>query len=564
MKIFDVIGRRYSVVARICLRLTGAIAFAGFTCLAQACGIASAHPLATEAGCEVLAQGGTAFDAAVTVGTVLAVVEPYASGLGGGGFFLLHRASDGREVFIDARETAPRKAQREPYLDEKGQPRAGMISEGVSSAGIPGEPAAFAWIAKHYGSKPLSALLAPAIHLAQSGFASDGRYASAAAFREELFKKFPDSAARFLDQGKAPAPGFVLRQSDLAQTLRALSEGGAEAFYRGDVARRLVQAVRAAGGVWELEDLQRYRVVEREPFRFAYRGARITTAPLPSSGGVVLAQALQILERFAMGALSEVERAHLTAEALRRGFQDRARYMGDPAFVDVPVQRLVAREYADARASGIDRDHASRSDLLDALVNEGQHTTHFSVADKFGNRVAATLSVNSPFGSGFVAGDTGVLLNNHLADFSFSALAGNSRSLSGAAVNGIEPGKRPLSSMSPTFVEDARGVLVLGTPGGGRIISMVLLGILDYVDQPQLDLQRIVALPRFHHAYLPDRIEIEPGSFNQEWQEALRAKGHVVQEGKRKWGNMQLVFIDRVTGLIHAESDPRGKTGVMF
>jgi gamma-glutamyltranspeptidase/glutathione hydrolase len=305
-------------------------------------------------------------------------------------------------------------------------------------------------------------------------------------------------------------------------------------------------------------------VKERQPFRFTYRGATITTAPLPSSGGLVLAQSLHILERYPMASLAESERAHLIVEALRRGFQDRVRSMGDPAFVEVPIARLESRGYAEERARTIRMDQATASDQLDVPVVEQQHTTHFSVVDGAGNRVAATLSINGPFGSGFIAGDTGILLNNHMADFSYGTAAESTYSFGGGTPNAVQPGKRPVSSMSPTFVEDERGVLVFGTPGGSRIISMVLLGILDYVDQSTVDLRRMLSLPRFHHQYLPDRLEFEPGGFDSTWQDALRAKGHVMQEGRRKWGNMQAVFIDRVTGEVRVENDPRGKTGVMF
>jgi gamma-glutamyltranspeptidase/glutathione hydrolase len=303
------------------------------------------------------------------------------------------------------------------------------------------------------------------------------------------------------------------------------------------------------------------------PARFSYRGATITSAPLPSSGGLVLAQSLFILEPLALAKLSETDRVHFTVEALRRGYHDRARYMGDPDFVAVPVETLASREYAKQRATSIDPDRATSSAALAEIADaaaEGKDTTHFSVIDAEGNRVAATLSVNAPFGSGFVAGETGVLLNNHMNDFSLAPSAPNIYKLVGTEANAIEPGKRPLSSMSPTFVEDGRGVLVLGTPGGSRIISMVLEAILAYVDQPDFDLQRMVAAPRYHHQYLPDRIEIEPGAFPQQWIEALRAKGHAVQEGQRKWGNMQAVYLDRQTGRVTSTNDPRGRAGVLF
>lgn len=534
---------------------------------AQDCGIASAHPLATRAGCEILHSGGNAFDAAVAVGAALAVVEPFASGIGGGGFFLLHRASDGFETFVDARETAPLKATPEFFVDENGQPRQGASLEGPTAAGIPGTPAALDWIAGKYGRLPLARSIAPAIRLAEQGFPADARYVWATGIRARLLNAQGRGADIFLDAGQPVAAGFVVRQPELAQTLRRIAAGGRQAFYRGELASSLVEAVRRAGGLWELADLENYRVIERAPVKFSYRGARITTAPLPSSGGLVMAQALFILEAVPMAERSRAEQMHHVAEALRRGYHDRARYMGDGDFVAVPVEKLASRDYARQRAASISPERATPSAALAELTETGEEqtdTTHFSVMDADGNRVAATLSVNGPFGSGFVAGDSGVLLNNHMNDFSLAPGAANLYRLTGNHANAVEPGKRPLSSMSPTFVEDDRGVLVLGTPGGSRIISMVLQGVLDYVDQPRHDLERMVAAPRYHHQYLPDRIEIEPQGFDAPLVQALQARGHKVEVGGRKWGNMQAVYFDRKSGRLVTAGDPRGRAGVLF
>ena len=534
---------------------------------AQECGIASAHPLATKAGCEILGSGGNAFDAAVAVAAALAVVEPFASGIGGGGFFLLHRASDQFEVFVDARETAPSRATREFFVDENGKAKQKASLEGPTAAGIPGEPAALDWVAGRYGKLPLARSLAPAIRLAEHGFPADARYAWASALREALLKNNAEAARSFLDDGKAVAVGFVVIQPQLARTLRMLADEGAKSFYHGDFARKLARTVKSAGGLWELTDLESYRVIERAPVKFTYRGASITSAPLPSSGGLVLAQSLFILESVNMSSLSASDRAHFAVEAMRRGYHDRARYMGDPDFFAAPVAKLTSRDYAQRRGASIDPARATPSSELAqqaGAADEGADTSHFSIIDAHGNRVAATLSVNGPFGSGFVAGDTGVLLNNHMDDFALAPGAPNLYRLVGGHANAVEPGKRPLSSMSPTFVEDERGVLVLGTPGGSRIISMVLEGILQYVDQPEIDIARLVATPRFHHQYLPDRIEIEPGSFSEGWIEALKTKGHAVEAGRRKWGNMQAVYFDRKTGRIESANDPRGQSGVLF
>ncbi len=560
-RFFSVAVLRFAFVVALLAGLVQAPA------LAQECGIASAHVLATRAGCDILKSGGNAFDAAVAVAAALAVVEPFASGIGGGGFFLLHRSADAFEVFVDARETAPAKATREFFLDENGRPRQKASLEGPTAAAVPGMPAALDWVAGHYGRLPLARALQPAIRLAERGFPVDARYVWATGYRESLLKTDVNAARIFLDDGKAVGVGFVVKQPQLARTLRMLAEQGRQGFYRGDFARRLVEAVRAGGGLWELSDLESYRVIERPPVKFSYRGATITSAPLPSSGGLVLAQSLFILEPVALATLSETERVHYTVEALRRGYHDRARYMGDPDFVAVPVAKLASREYARQRAASIDPDRATPSSALAEIADaaaEGKDTTHFSVIDAEGNRVAATLSVNAPFGSGFVAGDTGVLLNNHMNDFSLAPSAPNIYRLVGNEANAIEAGKRPLSSMSPTFVEDERGVLVLGTPGGSRIISMVLEGILAYVDQAVFDLLGMVGGPRYHHQYLPDRIEIEAGAFSQQWIAALTTKGHAVEEGRRKWGNMQAVYYDKKTGRVTGANDPRGQAGVLF
>lgn len=523
--------------------------------------IAAAHPLAVAAGHETLKRGGNAFDAAVAVAAALAVVEPYSSGLGGGGFFLLHRAADGHQVMIDGRETAPAKINSGLFLDAAGNPVRGASTRGGTSAAIPGTPAALAHLAQRFGSLPLAVSLAPAIQLARDGFRVDPRYARIARIREGFLRENESAAKIFLDNGQAPQAGFVLRQTDLAATLEQLAQEGRDGYYTGRVARALVGAVNAAGGVWQLADLQNYRVVEREPVRFAYRGANITAAALPSAGGIALAQSLQILERFQLSGAENPESAHLVVEALRRAFHDRARYLGDADFVAVPVAGLVARDYAMRRGTTVDPAAATKSaDLGEALParTESANTTHFSVIDAAGNRVGATLTVNLLFGAGIVAGGTGVLLNNEMDDFTLRPDLPNSFRLHGGMANAIAPGKRPLSSMTPTFVEDEKGVLILGAPGGPRIISQVLLGILEYLRTPQVDLQRLLAMPRYHHQFWPDRVEIEPDAFTPQWRAAMTSKGHVLQVAGRKWGNMQMVFKSRYTGAAQAASDSRG------
>jgi gamma-glutamyltranspeptidase/glutathione hydrolase len=527
----------------------------------QAAAIASAHPLATAAGHAVLERGGNAFDAAIAVAAALAVVEPYSSGLGGGGFFLLHRAADRREVMIDARETAPAGVMATLYFDPRGNPIPGATTRGGKAVAIPGMPAGLAHLAAHYARLPLALSLAPAIALARDGFPVDARYARIAKLREGLLQRGVGTAV-YLAHGKAPAPGFLLRQNALAGTLERIAKLGAAGFYEGPVAHALVQTVTEAGGAWRASDLAGYKVIEREPVRFEYRGATITAAALPSAGGIALAQALGMLQRFGPLKVGAPDADHLVIEALRRTFHDRARYLGDPDFVHVPVERLLSGAYIASRAGDIDPARATRSESLGAFESahfESHHTTHFSIIDRDGNRVAATLTVNLLFGSGIVAAGTGVLLNNEMDDFSVRADVANAFELRGGTANAIEPGKRPLSSMTPVFVEDRKGVLVLGAPGGSRIVSQVLLAVLAYVEDPQADVARLVAMRRYHHQYWPDRVEIEPDAFSEAWRSALAGRGHTLHVAARAWGNMQAVFRAKKDGATRSANDPRGE-----
>lgn len=531
---------------------------------AEKAAIASAHPLATQVGMDILSRGGNAFDAAVGVAAALAVVEPFSSGLGGGGFFLLYRSFDRFQTVVDVRETAPGAVSQETYRGADGKPDVRMSLDGARAAGIPGIPAGLDWIANKYGRLNLKEVLQPAIRLAREGYPVDSRYVAAATFREAALRSHAPTAAIFLDQGKAPSVGYMVKQPQLADVLEALAEKGRAGFYDGDVAKRLVAAVGAQGGIWSEKDLRDYRVVERSPMSFSYGDAKITCVTLPSSGCLVMAQALQILQGFDLRAASSLQRTHLLIEAMRRGYQDRVRYMGDPDFVDVPVNKLASLEYAQQRAKSIDPARATPSEALDAVAKEGDNTTHFSIVDAQGNRVAATLSINLPFGAGVSAGDTGVLLNDEMNDFAISPGVATAYSLTGSTANSLAPGKRPLSSMTPTFVENDEGVLVIGTPGGSRIISMLILAITDHLAAQPIDVERVVALPRFHHQYMPDRVEYELGAFDKAWVDALKALGHTVQEGKRRWGNMQAVYVDKGTQTVRAYGDPRGKAGVLF
>lgn len=522
-------------------------------------GIATAHPLATRAGEEILAAGGNAFDAAVAISAALAVVEPYASGLGGGGFWLLHEAGTGRQVLIDGREVAPAAATRDMYLDAQGQPQAALSTSGPLAAGIPGEPAALAHLAKRYGRLPLATSLAPAIRYAEQGIEVSRGIGMGLMFRAEAARNSPAFSALYMPGGKPVQAGTTLRFRDLARTLRKLAAEGHDGFYRGSVARQLVAGVQAAGGIWTRADLAAYQVVEREPIRLQYRDATLVMAPPPSSGGVVIGDALNILRGWDLGRLQPVERKHLTVEALRRAYRDRAMYLGDPAFVPMPIERLLNPFYADGQRTSIRLDRATPSDALPGIepaASGGTNTTHFSVLDKAGNRVAGTLSINTWFGAVFMPPGTGVILNNEMDDFSLKSGTPNSFELLGAEANAIAPGKRMLSSMSPTFIESPRGVAILGTPGGSRIISMVLLSTLAWMDGA--DAREMVSLKRFHHQYYPDVVTYEEGALTAGEKAGLEARGHRLELSPRSFGNMQVITWDRGTGKVDAASDPRG------
>ncbi len=543
---------------QIALSLALCLGFSHSTHAAQAA-ISSAHPLATQAGMDVLKAGGNAFDAAIAVTSTLAVVEPYSSGLGGGGFYLLHRQQDGFETMLDARERAPLSAHRDLYLSANGEVVSNASMDGPLAAGIPGIPAALAHLADHYGALPLADSMAASIQWAKQGFRTDDHYQRMAQFRSAALRQSPDAAGLFLDaQQNAPQPGFLVQQGDLAETLTRIATQGRKGFYQGELAQRLVKGVRAHGGIWRLEDLTEYKIIEREPVRGEYHGMKITSVPPPSSGGVVLVEILNILAGYPLETMTDGQVHHLIIEAMRRAYRDRAVYLGDPDFVEMPLSQLTHPLYAAGLRAGIHGDRASRSEELPGKAAEapkGQDTTHFSIIDKQGNRVAATLSINYPFGSGFVAPGTGVLLNDEMDDFSAKPGVPNAYGLVGAEANAIAPGKRMLSSMTPTFLEKDGRIAILGTPGGSRIITMVLLAALDFYKGHNA--QSMVSLPRFHHQYLPDRVQYEPGALARDVAKHLRKLGHNLQRQERAYGNMHIVIQDE--NGVQAASDPRGR-----
>ncbi|WP_019571566.1 gamma-glutamyltransferase [Thioalkalivibrio sp. ALMg3] len=530
--------------------------------------VASAHPAATEAGEAVLRDGGNAFDAAIAITAALGVAEPYGSGLGGGGFFLLYEASSDRSVMLDAREIAPAAADRDMYLDADGEVIDGLSLDGVLGAGIPGMPAGMDHLAREYGRLSLADSLAPAIRLAEDGVPVSGRYLQMAGFRHQALRDGADARDIYLEAGRLPDEGTTLRQPDLAVTLRRLADEGRDGFYTGDLAERLVAGVREAGGIWTLDDLAGYAVVERDPVRLDYLGATITTASPPSSGGVALGQILNILAFYDLEALAPDMRVHLTIEAMRRAYRDRAEYLGDPDHVDMPLKRLLSREYAAGLRATIHPDTATPSrylplsvepqaELPESVSTESRETTHFSVIDAEGNRVAATLTLNYPFGSGYVVPGTGVLLNNEMDDFSAKPGEPNAYGLVGFEANAIAPQRRPLSSMSPTFVETQDRVAILGTPGGSRIITMVLHGVFGVLEGQSIE--EVVAAPRYHHQYLPDRVEHETGAFDAELRGQLVSRGHQLVPQVRPFGDMHAILWERGAGRLEAASDPRGE-----
>ena len=523
--------------------------------------IASAHFTATEAGHEILAAGGNAFDAAIAVSATLAVVEPESSGIGGGAFWLLHRAEDGMNVMVDAREKAPAAAHRDMFLDDNGQVNRDLAVNGPLAAGIPGEIAGLAHLAEHYGRLPLSRSLQPAIRAARDGFAVDEKYHSLMLRRAEAVRRWPAAADALLVDGEAPPVGHLIRLPDLAWVLEQVAEHGRDGFYAGEVAKRLVDGTRAAGGIWTLDDLAAYEVAERTPIYTEYRDYQLVTAPPPSSGGIAIAEMLNILEPFDLEAMDPVKRTHLVVESMRRAYRDRALYLGDPDFYEVPVERLTSQLYADGLRASIHPDKATPSSMLPGREFDqlGTDTTHFSIIDADGNMVAATLTVNLPFGAAFMPPGTGLLLNNEMDDFSAKPGEPNAYGLIGFTANEIQPGKRPLSSMTPTFMIGPQRQAAIGTPGGSRIITMVLLGVLDFMagNGPE----SWVSLPRYHHQFLPDQISAEADAFSQDEVAALQAMGHVVEVRDSTWGNMHGVMWDRSTGEVSGGSDPRWPSG---
>lgn len=523
--------------------------------------VASPHPLATEAGLQILRQGGNAFDAAIAVSAALAVVEPYGSGVGGGGFFLVRQAQtndDPLYQFLDARERAPLAAQADLYR-RNGQVQRELSLNGPLAAAIPGLPAGWVSLAEQHGSLPLSVLLAPAIHWAEQGFPVDETYQERAGWRLNALREDPTSAQIFLRNKQIPALGTRIIQPDLAKTLKSIAKYGNAGFYQGPIAQQMVTAVRASGGIWSLQDLRDYRTEWREPLLFPLANERtLISAPPPSAGGLIVAQALGLLERTQWAQANPAEQRHLLIEALRQAYRDRG-LLGDPDFVTQPIAPLLDAAYLDRMAQQIDPQRATPSAQLAprAVPTEGTDTTHFAVLDQQGNAVAATLSLNMMFGAAYTVPNTGVLLNDQMDDFAADLQGQNAYGLAGSVANQIAAGKRPLSSMSPTFIESPRDFITLGAPGGSRIPSMVVIASLAYFQGA--DALQAAAQPRLHHQYLPDVVEYEHEALTQDEQAELQQRGHHLKEMQRNYGNQQIIIWDKDQGHVDAASDPRGQ-----
>jgi len=523
--------------------------------------VVTSNALATEAGEKILAEGGNAFDAATTISAMLSVVEPFASGLGGGAFWLIYDAKSKEYKMLDARETAPLQSHKNMYLDENEDIIKNISTLGPLSAGIPGIPAVLSYVNDKYGSKKLSTLLDPAYKAAINGFPVNERYLKGANYKKEWLKKYKETEAIFLDKGEVPQKGWILKQADLARTIKKIMKDGHKSFYTGSFAKKMVESVQSNGGIWTEEDLNRYKVLEREPVRSTYKGISIIAPGLPSSGGLVLSNALNILAGYELDKLSLTAQKHLIIESLRRAYYERAIKMGDPDFMDNSLEFLLTPSYAAKQRESININYATDNQTLEfadpPYQGQGNDTTHFSVIDKFGNRVAVTQSINFWFGSAFVPKGTGVLLNNEMDDFSIKPGTENGYGLIGYDANAVEPGKRMLSSMTPTFLESERGFVILGTPGGSRIISMILLATLEWINGG--DAKSMVSLPRFHHQYHPDYVLYEEEAFMSSEIDKLESMGHTFKKSNRQFGNMQIIMWEHENNKIEVASDPRGK-----
>jgi gamma-glutamyltranspeptidase/glutathione hydrolase len=521
--------------------------------------------VAAEVGLQVLKDGGNAVDAGVAVALALAVTLPRAGNLGGGGFMMVHDAETGETRAIDYREMAPASATRDMYLDADGNADSTLSRFHGLAVGVPGTVAGMQLALETYGTMTLEQAAAPAIRLAEDGILVTADLADSLKALEKRMKTWPATAAIFYkEDGSFYEPGDVLKQPDLAATLKKIATEGPDGFYRGEVAEKIAASVQEAGGSMTVEDLANYRAVIRAPVTGTYRGHEIVSMPPPSSGGTHIIQILNVMEGYPIGFLghNSSDTIHLMAEAMKRAYADRSEYLGDPDFVDVPVKALTSKDYAAKIRDGISLNRATPSATIKPgklAPYESDQTTHFSIVDKDGNAVSNTYTLNFSYGSGMTAAGTGVLLNNEMDDFSAKPGVPNAYGLIGGEANAVEPGKRPLSSMSPTIVlKDSKPFLVTGSPGGSRIITTTLQVISNMIDHG-MNVAEATHAARIHHQWLPDEIRVEDGGLSRDTVAALEAKGHTIAV-KSVMGSTQSIHVDTDKGLLLGASDPR-RTG---
>ncbi|MGH7520216.1 MAG: gamma-glutamyltransferase [Gemmatimonadales bacterium] len=521
--------------------------------------VVTAHPLATQAGVDILRQGGNAIDAAVAVGFALEVVLPDAGNIGGGGF-IVHRNALGEVHALDYREMAPSGASRNMYVDSAGDVTDKSLV-GHLAAGVPGSVAGMHEAWKKYGSLPWATLIAPAITLAE-GHVIDTARSQSIGWERETLAKFPASRAQFLVNDSAPPAGTMWHQPDLARTLRLISDSGPDVFYRGQIADLIVAEMQRGGGLITKEDLGRYQAKWRSAVQLTYRGYTLYSMPPPSSGGVTMGELLNILEGYdSLPRFGTPAYVHIVAEAMRRAFIDRNRYLGDPDFVQMPLDRLLSKEYAATLRAQIDPQHATPTPLPATSGGEPMHTTHYSIVDEKGEAVAVTTTLNGGFGSAVTVTGAGFLLNNEMDDFTSAPGKPNMFGLVQGEANAIMPGKRMLSAMTPTIVLDPAGQLymILGTPGGPTIITTVAQVFLNVVDQ-KMSLADAVAAPRFHHQALPDIVRSEGGGLSESTIQALVSMGHAVD---RRGGSGTVAAIQKTAGGWVGVIDPRSAGGAL-
>ncbi|TPN37175.1 gamma-glutamyltransferase [Mesorhizobium sp. B2-3-3] len=508
--------------------------------------VVTAQHLATEAGIDVLKKGGNAVDAAVAVGYALAVVYPNAGNIGGGGFMTI-RFKDGKSTFLDFRERAPLAATKTMYLDKDGNPVKGASLDGYLAVGVPGSVAGFEMARQKYGTLSRQDLMAPAINYAKDGFILNQGDAASFAGSAERLAKDPAVAAIFLKpDGKPYGIGEKLVQPDLAASLSAISDKGPDAFYKGAIADAIVKASGAKGGILAKPDFEQYAVRELNPVTCNYRGYEITSSPPPSSGGVIICEILNVLEGYPLSYLgpASAETVHVMVEAMRHAYVDRNSALGDPDFVDNPVSKLLDKAYAKNIRDKIDPFRAGVSkDLMPKGFGESKETTHYSIIDKDGNAVAVTYTLNGSFGAGVVADGTGILLNNEMDDFTQKPGVPNLYGLVQGEANAIQPKKTPLSSMSPTIVaKDGKPFMVIGSPGGSRIITITLEAIVNVVDHG-MNIQEAIDAPRIHHQWLPDTVYVEPFGLSPDTERLLAGMGYHLDLGGQTWGQAAGILV---------------------